>query len=69
VEIFLLTDPPEQIRQRVQYVVVGGLNLKQNNTTLEAWLRTSGAELVATTNATLKVADGLQPWHVVKFKP
>jgi hypothetical protein len=69
VEIFFLTDPPEQIRQRVQYVVVGGFNLKRNNTTLDEWLRTSGAELVATTNATLKVADGLQPWHVVKFKP
>ena len=69
VEIFLLTDPPEQIRQRVQYVVVGGLNLKQNNTTLDTWLQKSGAELVATTNATLKVADGLQPWYVVRFKP
>jgi hypothetical protein len=29
----------------------------------------TGAELVATTNVTMKVADGLQPWHVVKFKP
>jgi hypothetical protein len=69
VEIFLLTDPPEQIRQRVQYVVLGGSNLKNNNMTLDAWLQKSGAELVATTNATMKVADGLQPWHVVKFKP
>ncbi len=69
VEIFFLTDPPEQIRQHVQYVVLGGLNLKDKNMALDAWLQKSGAELVATTNATMKVADGLQPWHVVKFKP
>jgi hypothetical protein len=67
VEIFFLTDPPERIRQRVQYVVLGGFNLKQNNTTLEAWLQPAGAELVATTNATLKVADGPQSWYIVKF--
>jgi hypothetical protein len=69
VEHFFLTDPPEQIRRQVRYVVVGGFNLKENNTTLDAWLQSSGAELVATTNATLKVADGPQPWYVVRFKP
>ncbi len=69
VEHFLLTDPPEQIRQHVQYVVVGGFNLKQHDTTFDAWLRASGAELVATTNATLKVSEGLQPWYIVQFKP
>ena len=68
VEHFFLTDPPEQIRQHVQYVVVGGFNLKGHNTTLDAWLQASGAELVATTNATLKVTEGLQPWYVVRFK-
>ncbi|MGB7746441.1 MAG: hypothetical protein WBN75_04060 [Verrucomicrobiia bacterium] len=69
VEHFFLADPPELIRQRVQYVVLGGYNLKQQNTTLDAWLQQSGAELVATTNATLKVSEGLQPWYVVRFKP
>jgi len=68
VEHFFLTDPPEQIRQHVQCVVLGGFNLKEHNTTLDAWLQSSGAELVATTNATLKVAEGLQPWYVVRFK-
>jgi hypothetical protein len=68
VEHFFLTDPPEQIRQHVQYVVVGGFNLKEHNTTLDAWLQASGAELVATTNATLKITEGLQPWYVVRFK-
>jgi hypothetical protein len=69
VEHFFLTDPPELIRRQVQFVIVGGVNLKENDTTLDAWLQFSGTELVATTNATLKVADGLQPWYVVRFKP
>jgi hypothetical protein len=68
VEHFFLTDPPEQIRQHVQYVAVGGFNLKEHNTTLDAWLQASDAELVATTNATLKITEGLQPWYVVRFK-
>lgn len=68
VEHFLLDDPPEQIRQQVQYVVVGGFNLKEQNATLDEWLQNSGAELVATTNATLKISEGLQPWYVVRFK-
>ena len=68
-EHFFLTDPPEQIRAALQYVVVGGYNLKEYNMTLDAWLQQSGTELVATTNATLKVSEGLQPWYVVRFKP
>jgi hypothetical protein len=68
VEHFFLTDAPEQIRQQVQYVVVGGYNLKEQHTTLEAWLQQSGTEVFATTNATLKVSEGLQPWYVVRFK-
>jgi len=47
---------------------VGGFNLKEHNTTLDAWLQSSSAELVATTNATLKVGEGLQPWYIVRFK-
>jgi hypothetical protein len=69
VEHFFLTDPPEQIRRQVQYVVVGGENLKEQSTTLDAWLQQSGAELSATTNAMLKISEGLQPWYVVRFKP
>ena len=68
VEHFFLTDPPEQIRQHVQYVVLGGFHLKEHHTTLDAWLQSSGAELVATTNATLKITEGLQPWYMVRFK-
>lgn len=69
VDHFFLTDPPEQIRQQVEYVVVGGENLKEQHTTLETWLQQSGAQLVATTNATLKISEGRQPWYVVRFKP
>jgi hypothetical protein len=69
VEHFFLTDPPEQIRRQVQYVVVGGFNLAEHNLTFEAWRQQSGAELVGTTNATLKISEGPQPWYVVRFKP
>lgn len=69
VEHFFLTDPPELVRQSVRYAVVGGFNLKSQNLPLEGWLQKSGAELIATTNATLKVSEGPQPWYVVRFKP
>ena len=68
VEHFMLTDPPAQIRRQVEYAVVGGFNLKMRHTTIEDWLQQSGAELVASTNATLKVSEGPQPWFVVRFK-
>jgi len=68
VEHFLLTDPPAQIRRQVEYAVVGGFNLKMRNTTIEDWLQKNSAELVASTNATLKVSEGPQPWFVVRFK-
>ena len=68
VEHFLLADPPEQIRQKVKYVVVGGFNLKCSNLTIDDWLQRNGAELVGTTNAVLKVTEGVQPWYVARFK-
>ncbi len=68
VEDILLTDSAQRIReQKLEYVVVGGFNLKLHQTTLEDWLRRTGGQLIATTNATLKVAEGLQPWYVVRF--
>lgn len=69
VEHFLLTDPPAQIRQQVQYVVLGGFNLQMHGQTIDNWLQTFDAELVGTTNVTLKVAEGNQPWYVVRFRP
>lgn len=68
VEHILLSDTPAQIRERgIQYVVVSGLHLKENQTTLAAWLQQTGAEWIATTNAIVKVTDGPQPWHLVRF--
>ena len=70
VKHFLLSDPPERFRQAgIEYVVVGGMNLKLRGTTLDAWLQNTGAQLAATTNATLKVSEGPQEWFVVRFKP
>ena len=69
VEHFRLSDPPEQFRQEhIEYAVVGGLNLQLRGTTLDAWLQKTGAEIVASTNATQKVSEGPQMWYVVRFK-
>jgi hypothetical protein len=69
VEHFLLSDPPELfLREQIKYAVVGGFNLKMRHATIEDWMQKSGAELVASTNATLKVSEGPQQWFVVRFK-
>jgi hypothetical protein len=65
---FLLTDPPDKIREKVQYAVVGGLNLKYGGMIIDEWLRKNDAVLVASTNVTLKITEGPQPWYVVRFK-
>ncbi|MFO1489177.1 MAG: hypothetical protein U1F65_11940 [Verrucomicrobiota bacterium] len=69
VEHILLDDPTDVIRSKgIEWAVVSGLHFQQRNTTLSNWLAQSGAELVTTTNITVKVADGPQPWHVVRFR-
>ncbi|HUE37487.1 MAG TPA: hypothetical protein VMO20_08865, partial [Candidatus Acidoferrum sp.] len=67
---FLLQDPPERFRDEgVQYVVVGGLNLQLRHVTLDDWLKQTGGQVVASTNGILKVAEGPQPWYIVRVKP
>jgi hypothetical protein len=66
----LLDDSAEQIRQRhIEYIVVGGFNLSENHVTLQQWLDRTGATLVATTTATLRVAEGKQEWYVTRLAP
>jgi hypothetical protein len=68
VEHILLADSTEEIQRKgIQYVVVGGFSLAQNKTTLEAWLGRTQAELIAKTTATVKVAEGAQPWYLVRL--
>jgi hypothetical protein len=68
VEHFLYTDPPERFREAgVEYVVVGELNLKLRGLTFEEWRQKTGAELIASANATQKVSEGPQPWFVVRL--
>ena len=68
VEHFLLSDSPEKIRDsKIDCVVVGGLNLQLRGITLDDWLKKNGAELLAQTNATLKVSEGPQPWFIVRI--
>ena len=68
VEHILLSDSPEQIRQRqIQYAVVGEVNLSEHNTTLAEWQQRTGAELVATAIATTTVFQGPRHWYLVRF--
>jgi len=70
VEDILLADSSAEIRARgIEYAVVSGVHLQANGVKLDDWLQQTDAELIASTNATLKVSAGSQPWFVVKFKP
>ena len=69
VDHFLLTDPPEMIRTNVQYVVVGGWNLSVDNQRIDDWLQRNHAELIATTNLTVKLGEGPQNWYLTRLKP
>jgi len=68
VEHILLSDSPDQIRQRhIQYAVVGEVNLLEHNTSLADWQKRTGAELVGTATATTVVSQGPRQWYVVRF--
>jgi hypothetical protein len=67
VEHFFDNDPPAEISAHVEYAVVGSYNLFLKKISFADWLQQSGAQLVATTNATLKVNEGPQPWYLVRF--
>ena len=57
----LVADTADEIRASgIEYIVVGGLNLKLRHKTLEEWRNDTGAEIVATTTATIKVGEGEQ---------
>jgi hypothetical protein len=69
VQHVLIEDSPETIRElKVRHAVVSGLALKEKNISLDSWLQEKQATLLATTNAIVKVADGPQPWHIVRFE-
>ena len=68
VKHILVTDSLEEIRRRgIRYVVVGGFNLKLRGIQLEDWLARHRGEVIGTTVLTIKVAEGPQPWYVVKL--
>jgi hypothetical protein len=70
VEHIVATDTAEEIRRRgIRYVVVGEFNFALNNTTFAEWQQRTGARLVATTNATVRVSEGAQPWYVLTIEP
>ena len=68
VDHILLSDSPDQIRQRqIHYVVVGGANLAAHRVSLSDWVQRTQAEVTATNTATLKVNEGPQPWYTVRI--
>ena len=69
VEHFLLSDTPEAVRaRRFDVVVLGGNNLNLRQVALDDWLKTMNAEVIGSTNITLKVSEGPRPWHVVRLR-
>jgi hypothetical protein len=68
-DLFVTDSSEYMLTNGIQYAVVGGLNLKAHDLTLDQWLQRTGAELVATTNATIKLAEGPQDWHVTRVRP
>jgi hypothetical protein len=69
VKDILLNDSAEEIRRRgIEYVVVGGFHLAEKGTKLESWLERVHGELIARRTATVKVAEGEQPWYVVRLR-
>ncbi len=69
VEPFFAEDPPDDIRKLgIEYAFVSGLQLDVKHITFDVWLQKSGAQLLATTNATLTVSQGPAPWYFVRFK-
>jgi len=69
VEPFFFADSPEYIRQLgIEYAVVSGLELNVKHATIDEWLQKAGAELIFTTNATLTVQQGSEPWYLVRLK-
>jgi len=64
----LLADGPADLRRRqIDYIVVGGAYLAAKNIAFETWRERVGATLVATTTATLKVAEGPQSWYLARL--
>ncbi len=69
VEHVLLSDSPEYIHDRhLEYVVVGGFNLTLKETQLETWLKRVDGRIIATSSATIKVAEGQQSWYLVQLR-
>jgi hypothetical protein len=67
--VFLNESASDLRRRHIEFVVIGGANLRANGTTIEAWLQQSRAELKGMRTATLKVQEGPQPWYVARILP
>ena len=65
----LFTDSPAQLRARqIKYAVVGETVLGENHRTIQAWLQSHRATLLASVSATMTVSLGPRLWHVVRLE-
>ena len=68
VEHVLVSDSRAQIRKRgIEYLVAGDISFGLNGTSFEAWAREVGAKPLGITNITVRVSEGPQAWHIVRF--
>lgn len=68
VEYILPDDSAQQLRKRgIEYAVVGGAYLAANGLDFGKWTSQVGAQEVWQGTITLKVAEGPQPWHIVRL--
>jgi uncharacterized membrane protein len=69
VEPLFFEDSSERIRQLgIEYAVISGLELDVKHATIDEWLHKTGAELLFTTNATMTVSQGAEPWYLVRLR-
>jgi hypothetical protein len=66
VDYFLLTDGSAHVWPHIQYLVVAGFDLRMHHWTIDKWLHDYKAEMVASTNATLTIAEGPQTWYLTR---
>jgi hypothetical protein len=70
VEHFFIKETADDFRKRgVEYVVVSGFHLHQQNLTFAEWQARTEAEPVGQITVTEKVSDGPQIWYLVRIKP
>ena len=68
VEHVLVSDSTAEIHKRgIEYIAAGEYNFGLSGTTFAAWQQTTGVQVLAVTNMTVRVSEGGQNWYIVKM--